>query len=195
MGKRLTLAITAILTGAFFLTPAAPSGGAAGVLYTWESCDQGWKSVEQSPTPTPNSKWHRAAPGATSTMALYNGPPYAGDDSNEYLTSAAHRWRGGRLTLSFDINYNYEPAATRAAEEGIHVEWSRNARTWKRLAFYGETNAGYPAFEHHALKFKAPRGKVYIQFHALSDALAQFNGGAVDNVKLTGVRPPAASKC
>ena len=194
MTKRAVIVLAAAVATAFAALPGTPAGSAPSVTYTWEACAQGWKVATQSAAPTPASEWHRAGPGDASTQAFYNGPPYAGSDAHEYLTSPAHRWRGGKVTLKYAINYNYEPAATRAAEEGIHVEWSRNGRTWKRLAFWGETNVGYPAFEHHTHKFKAPRGKLFIRFHAMSDALVENSGGAVDNVILN-TKAPRASKC
>lgn len=186
--------LAAVAATALLVAPATPAGGKPSVTYTFEDCAQGWKVTSQSGTPTPTSEWHLAGPGDLSATAFYNGPPYAGGDAHEYLTSPAHKWKGGKVKLTFAINYNYEPAATRAAEEGIHVEWSRNAKTWKELEFYGETHPGYPAFEHHTLKFKAPKGKLYIQFHAMSDALVEASGGAVDNVTLP-VKAPKASKC
>ena len=195
MRTRLALALALAATSDLPLGSATPAGGApAKVTYTFEECAQGWKVTSQPSTPTETSKWHRAGPGDASTMAFYNGPPYAGDDAHEYLTSPAHRWRGGKVKLSFAINYNYEPAATRAVEEGIHVEWSRNKRVWKELEFYGETNTGYPTFEHHTLTFRAPRGKLFIRFHVMSDALVESSGGAVDNVTLP-VKAPRAAKC
>ena len=194
MKKRAVLVLASAAAVLLQAVPGTPAGSAPSVTYTWEACDQGWKVTTQSSSPTPNSEWHRANPGDASTTAFYNGPPYAGGDAHEYLTSPAHRWKGGKVTLKYAINYNYESAATRAAEEGIHVEWSRNGRTWKRLAFWGETNVGYPAFEHKTHKFKAPRGKLFIRFHAMSDALVENSGGAVDNVILN-TKAPAASKC
>ena len=194
MRKRAVFILAAMASTALQVAPATTASGARSVHYTFEQCAQGWKVKSQSAQPTPTSKWHRASPGDSSTMAFYNGPPYAGSDAHEYLTSPAHRWRGGRITLKYAVNYNYEPEATRAVEEGIHVEWSRNGRSWKRLAFHGETNVGYPAFEHHTKKFKAPRGKVFIRFHVMSDALVESNGGAVDNVILN-TRAPRAGKC
>ncbi len=167
---------------------------AANTTYTFEECDEGWKAVENSGAPTPTSKWHRDSPGDLSGFAMYNGPPYAGSDSEELLTSPAHKWKGGKVTLSYSIKYNYEPEGTRATEEGIHVEWSRNGRLWKRVAFHGETNAGYPAFEQQTVKFKAPKGKVFIRFKVLSDALVEFAGGAVDNVTINAKKPSSA-KC
>ena len=199
MKKPLAIAaMTALLAGLVIAaSPSAYSGPS--VKYTFEKdgqpCAQGWKAVEFSPEPTPTSKWHIQSPGDASAQAFYNGPPYAGGDSIELLTSPMHRWRGGKVTLKYAVNYNYEPEATRAVEEGIHVEWSRNNRTWKRLAFHGETNTGYPAFEHHTKKFKVRRGKLWIRFRAISDALVQSNGGAVDNVTLTVKKPKAYSKC
>ena len=194
MRKRSVTVLAAAASTLMLIGPTTPAGSAPSVNYTWEQCAQGWKVASQSSTPTPNSEWHRANPGDASTTAFYNGPPYAGGDAHEYLTSPAHRWRGGKVTLSYSINYNYESAATRAAEEGIHVEWSRNNRSWRRLAFYGETNVGYPAFERHTHKFKVPRGKLFIRFHAMSDALVENSGGAVDNVLLS-TKAPRASKC
>ena len=194
MRKRAVFILAAVASTALQVAPTPVASGARSVTYTFEQCAQGWKVKSQSAQPTPNSKWHRSSPGDASTMAFYNGPPYAGSDAHEYLTSPAHRWRGGRVTLKYAVNYNYEPEASRAVEEGIHVEWSRNNRTWKRLAFHGETNTGYPAFEHHTKKFKAPRGKVFIRFHVMSDALVEANGGAVDNVILN-TRAPRAARC
>ena len=196
MRKRSVLILAAVATTLLQVVPTTTASGAKrSVTYTFEQCAQGWKVKSQSAAPTPTSEWHRGSPGADgSAYAFYNGPPYAGSDAHEYLISPAHRWRGGKVTLEYDVNYNYEPEATRATEEGIHVEWSRNGRSWKPLAFHGETNVGYPAFEHHAHKFRAPRGKVFIQFHVMSDALVESNGGAVDNVKLNA-RAPKSSKC
>ena len=194
MRKRALVVLAAGASTMLLIGPTTPAGSAPSVTYTWESCAQGWKVTSQSAQPTPNSKWHRGNPGDASTTAFYNGPPYAGSDAHEYLTSPAHRWRGGKVSLKYSINYNYESAATRAAEEGIHVEWSRNGRSWRRLAFYGETNVGYPAFEQHSHKFKAPRGKLFIRFHAMSDALVENSGGAVDNVVLS-TKAPRAAKC
>lgn len=193
MKKRAVIALAAVST-LLQVGPTTPAGSAPSVTYTWEGCDQGWKVTSQSAQPTGTSEWHRGNPGDASATAFYNGPPYAGSDAHEYLTSPKHRWKGGKVTLKYAVNYNYESAATRATEEGIHVEWSRNGRVWKRLAFYGETNVGYPAFEHHQHKFRVPRGKLFIRFHVMSDALVEHAGGAVDNVVLS-TRAPRASKC
>ena len=197
MRKRSILILAAAATALLQVVPATTASGARrSVTYTFEQCAQGWKVKSQSAAPTPTSEWHRGNPGAGgSAYAFYNGPPYAGSDAHEYLTSPAHRWRGGRITLSYDVKYDYEKpehqGGTAVVDEGIHVEWSRNGRDWKRLAFYTGTSAG---FEHYTKKFKAPRGKVFIQFHVMSDALVEQTGGAVDNVKLS-TRAPKAAKC
>ena len=193
MKKRFAIVVLgAAVAGA--MSGGTPAVSGPSTNYTFEQCAEGWKAVETSSEPTPNSKWHRGNPGDLSTTAFYNGPPYAGGDSETTLTSPVHRWKGGKVKLAYSVNYNYEPEGTRAAEEGIHVEWSRNGRTWRRLAFHGETNAGYPAFERHTINFRAPRGKLILRFRALSDALVQFNGGAVDNVTLP-VRKPKTANC
>ncbi len=164
-------------------------------VYTFEECDEGWKVVSSSSSDRPNQgEWHRAQPGNVSTSAFWNGPPYAGDDSEELLTSPPHVWKGGQVTLSYAVNYFYETSDTAVTTEGIHVEWSKNGRLWTELAWHGNgINPGWPfAFENQEVTFKAPKGKVFIRFRAISDALVEFGGGAVDDVSLNAPRPAAA---
>ena len=197
MSKRTAVVAATAVTMLLQVAPTTTASARATATYTFEECAQGWKVSSRSSQPTPTSAWHRAGPGAgsswneASTTAFYHGPPYA-SDAHEYLTSPAHRWGGGTLKLGYQIKYDYQQEPTREAEEGIHVQWSRNGRTWRELAYHGDGTA--LAFEHHSHKFRAPRGKVFIRFHALSDAVVEHSGGAVDNVTLS-TKAPKASKC
>ena len=180
---RLSLAVSLVLI-AVFTVPLLGTSKAAGHTYTWETCDEGWKIVSTSTAPTPKSAWHRDSPGsATSTMAMYNGPPYAGTDAQEVLTSPAHVWDGGEMAITFDAAYNYEPYPESAVvEEGIHVEWSKDGRNWTDVLWLGGTSTGYPTFIPKEVRFSPPAGYVQIRFRAISDALGELSGGAVDNV-------------
>lgn len=185
--------LVALVGSALVMGSTQPATGAASALYTFETDCEGWKVVSNSPQPTPTSAWHHGSPGAPASPAgaMYNGPPYAGGDSEELLTSPAHRLRRRtKITLQYDVIYDYEPEETRAVEEGIHSQWSRNGRTWKELDFHGVTSQGW---EHKSYKFRAPRGKLFIRFQVLSDALVEKAGGAVDNVSISGVKKPKSA--
>lgn len=192
MRNRASLLVALLAIPAFFV----PSGSSAQATttYTWEQCDEGWTIESQSSAPTPASAWHRAEPGnPPSLMAMYNGPPYAGTDATELLTSAPHQWGGGSVNLMFFAKYNYEPYPESAVvEEGIHVEWSVNGFDWKDEKWLGGTSVGYPAFVEESVTFNAPAGPLQIRFRAISDALVEFSGGAVDDVTINAPTPAKA---
>lgn len=194
----LLLALSVIAAGSMTAIHLAPAGAAA-EPYTWEECDEGWTIVSNSPAGTkptsPQGPWHRSSPGnAGSTMAFYHGPPYSSNDSEELLTSPVHTWPGGEATVTYFVNYNYEPYPDSAVvEEGIHIEWSSNGNLWTDVAWHGGQQAGYPAFEAHEVKFNAPAGNLQIRFRAISDALVALSGGAVDDVTIPSPKPAAAS--
>lgn len=163
----------------------------ASTTYTFEKCAEGWKVRSASPDPYPLSNWHRSQPGSSSDQALWSGPPYT-HNAFDTVTSLAHSWAGGSVTVRFDVLYHFEPEQTSLGADNVTIQWSRDAINWLPLKKYKPINSNFPRFNTESVSFTAPLGKVYLRFLLQSDDLIEGVGAAVDNVVVPFARPTAA---
>lgn len=170
-----------------------PAGSAQPTTtYTFEGCPEGWTVESNSGTMSETSVWHRRADGNVSSMAFHAGPPYVGD-ADEALISPVHAWKGGKLTVGFALRYQFEPTETSLGADNISIEWSNNGEVWRIVETYQPLSQGFPAWTTEEVSFNAPKGKLQIRFHLVSDALVEGIGASVDDVTLPVVTPRAAA--
>lgn len=182
------LILAAIVAAPLVIATAGPGHAKASTTYDFEACEQGWKIESSSSEPHPLSSWHLGPPGNASAQAFHVN--LYGGDASESLSSPAHAWKGGTVTVGFAIRYQFEPEETSLGADNIGIEWSRNGSLWTPVENYKPLA---PAFETHEVSFKAPKGKVYIRFHLVSDQLVSGTGASVDDVTINAATPKEAA--
>ncbi|MFN2526523.1 MAG: hypothetical protein ABR505_09745 [Actinomycetota bacterium] len=197
MRRQRALSISLLLGLGLLGMPTASAQGTT--TYDFEACEQGWTVESNSGTSAPFSAWHHGPDGSTSSMAFHAGPPYVGD-ADESVISPIHVWKGGKVTVGFNLRYQFEPAETSLGADNVSIEWSNNGEIWRIVETFAPpagsvpVSEGFPTYAPHEVSFNAPKGKLQIRFHLVSDALVEGIGASVDNVTLP-VKPPKDAAC
>lgn len=196
MRRRMVLSISMLLVAGLFGAPASLAQGTT--TYTFEACEEGWSAESNSGTNNPNSAWHRGPDGNASSMAFHAGPPYVGD-ADEVLLSPVHLWKGGKVTVGFALRYQFEPADTSLGADNVSLEWSNNGKIWRVVETYFPAagsppfSSGFPTFSQQEASFNAPKGKLQLRFHMVSDQLVEGIGASVDDVTVPMSVPKGAA--
>lgn len=194
MTKRTVHLIASLALVVPLLAITGGAAEAAAATYDFEACDQGWTQESQtaSTQPVPTSEWHRGPSGNASANAFHSGTPYGGD-ANELLISPAHAWKGGKVTVKFDIRYQFEPEETSLGADNVSIEWSRNGADWAVVEVYKPLSDAFPAYTTKEVSFTVPKGKLYVGFRLVSDQLLEGYGASVDNVVVPAAMPKSAA--